>query len=429
MLRSHHAKGTDQPKDELIDPKTGKAFFKPKVGRGNHGRQAEKAGRSIGEYLYEKDRERREKMNYIRHETDTQRKKTASTAQGKVNDQSVKYLEALRARRFRQIFSYILQHAGEIPGHQQQHKEGGGGSTAGGTSSSTTATVGSIDLHALVTGKSKVLESMDPEVRRDVQVACELGIKDWGDRHPRDQDKVVSKDKATMALKPGTVVPCDEGHFATWMDAAIRTSALKQRTYLLPVTRQREMDGDLTFHPQINPRSRGLAEARRPAGKRIEDFVMDEVKQRELRAQQRADEMSKAALKDCTFAPRLNENRSREGRAYKEAQLRAQEAVLRREREHQQQFSRQEEGRDLSSSLGGAVEVDVSKEDIEMEVLKALSHAKLDGGSGPTPGGAPSSSAVDGVKNAGVASGLMETLQQHLDESQRSVMKDGVWAD
>ncbi|CAG9467062.1 unnamed protein product [Pedinophyceae sp. YPF-701] len=375
---------------QKIDAKTGKPLFKPETGRANVGRELEKGGLPIGDYLYQKELERRQKMEVLAKDTEARRQAVASR---RPNASSQRYLEALRGRRFKQVFFYLLQNLGPASGAK--------GAPA-------------IDMDPLLVPGNPVMESMDGEVRADVEAAAQLLLAKG-----RSPVKGRSPKKAPRPLATEEV-------FTALMQEVIATSTIKSRTYLLPVSRQRATDENLTFRPRINPRSKEMAEARRPVGARLEDLLTDEQKLRNARAKAREEEIQQSRMKDCTFAPKLNENRSKEGRAFKEAAARA------------RRTGGPSDAVPMDGDGSGAYG------DIEAEVLEALDRAKLGGGPN-APGkvislrGFPvddivgtlegvDAAVADVAATAGPAggaaaqgkgaSGLLESLQQQLDAIQ-----------
>lgn len=174
---------------QMMDPVTGQPLFHPVIRRPNANREDDMAGLPVGEYLYQKGLE-----NLRRKEMAAQQREPVNLKY--MSKESTKYLAKLRLRRFEQIFEYIAENqgAGEV-----------------------------VNVTKLVEPGNPVLESMDPEVRMDVEDACRLAIERAVAASPNRR-----RPKGDVTVNP-------RGFVEAMTDAIDANPG--QRTYLLPVTR------------------------------------------------------------------------------------------------------------------------------------------------------------------------------------------------
>lgn len=104
----------EKEKLQVLDPSTGKPLFRPSiltqdlpedVARAVEERQGERAGMSIGEFLYQKG------LDKLR-EKELAAARTEKPAVRYMSKQSKEYLAKLRLRRFEQIFDYMVENQG-----------------------------------------------------------------------------------------------------------------------------------------------------------------------------------------------------------------------------------------------------------------------------------------------------------------------------
>jgi len=242
---------------QMMDPVTGQPLFHPVIRRPNANREDDMAGLPVGEYLYQKGLE-----NLRRKEMAAQQREPVNLKY--MSKESTKYLAKLRLRRFEQIFEYIAENqgAGEV-----------------------------VNVTKLVEPGNPVLESMDPEVRMDVEDACRLAIERAVAASPNRR-----RPKGDVTVNP-------RGFVEAMTDAIDANPG--QRTYLLPVTRVRALDQNITFKPKINDSSAEMARAKRQ-GISVFDALFEEGKVAEERRKAQKQRIEDEQLKAYTFKPKIN---------------------------------------------------------------------------------------------------------------------------
>jgi hypothetical protein len=277
-MRRQRIAAAQRTKEALatVDPSTGKPLFQPEIGRANRDRQTAKAGLSIGDHLYQRALDKiREKELAAAAKQSTKNKFMSRT--------SKEYLARLRLRRFEQIFEYMVE--------------------ASGGSDPTT-----VDVAALLNfggdGQATnnlslfhpVLDSMDVEVRSDVVSACELAVR--------------GKNRGGSAKKGGSgPVRIKVEQFVECM-ADVLDAAPGPRTYLLPVSRVRSVDENLTFQPQVCAKSMSLARSQlRPEGGSVYHALYEEARGKARRVDDLKKRVEADRQRECTFKPVTNQFR------------------------------------------------------------------------------------------------------------------------
>ena len=198
-----------------------------------------------------------------------------------LSKQSKEYLARLRLRRFEQIFEYIAENQGQE---------------------------GRVNATSLLAEGNAIVESMDPEVREDVIEGLRGVVGTSG------RKKDVGLDL--------------EGFVAAMADAIDARPG--PRTYLLPVTRTRNADENLTHRPKINARSAQLAAAGTRQslahGTSVSDILTESGRATAQKIAERKAAREAAELADCTFKPKLNPSNATSSRILKPGYLKTQPA-------------------------------------------------------------------------------------------------------
>ena len=302
-----------------VDPATGRRLFQPRTGRAPaFARHA--PGQAVGEYLYKLQSERDEKA---RRRAAEEAKRADEARRARVDAGSAAIARRLQRKRFRQVFAFLDRERG----------------------------AGALDLAALLEAPPACLDDLDDDVRADLEVAARLAVKHAAAtplpsptrRGPaRRQDSGASGASSFIGMPPppgaevarasaagagagagggassapaspsaaaaaaaGAIdarsVPLDA--FCRLMEEAIAARP-RPRAYLAPSPPQRAAPAE-TFAPAIDERSRQIAARLRPRDTPAHEILHREAtaisaKKAALRAA-----AADAALRECTFAPRL----------------------------------------------------------------------------------------------------------------------------
>ncbi|DBA68524.1 TPA: hypothetical protein ACH3X2_013618 [Trebouxia sp. C0005] len=289
-----------------VDPATGRPLFQPAIGRAPHHRRNQH-GLPVGEYLYGMRFEFEDKKEYLNELSKQQFDLAATTHYTTGRSQTL--MARLKAKRFSQIFNYLDQDQ-----------------------------AGVIDLLDLATSEEGLMDTLDPEVRADVEAAAhvlaahqptppasqdeEQGGKDADEEEDPQDSGFITKmfDKvATTGLGPSSLpTKVTPQHFQVLMEAALALTRGVPRAYLLPSPQQRQADAQLTFRPQITQKSKKLAERRRPRKANVYDQLHKDASVTSQKIQQKRQQRDQDTLKECTFQPAfVSERMAGQGRALK----------------------------------------------------------------------------------------------------------------
>ncbi|KAK9823252.1 hypothetical protein WJX72_001357 [[Myrmecia] bisecta] len=276
-----------------LDPVTGQPFYQPKIGR-PPSYQRNHAELPIGEYLYGMRHEAEDKNEYISEMSRQQQHQEANM--GYTTNHSQQLIARLKTKRFQQIFEYL-----------DQDRDG------------------ALDLVALVAEDLELLETLDPEVRADVEMAARILARGHklanSSSHP---GSVPATPRTDGGLSTDQPLPASEGvlvdleGFKGLMEEALKRGRGVPRSYLLPSPHPRSNEDHYTFAPEISARSKELAARRRPASQPVYEILHREASIIHERLQHRKEEIEQAQLKECTFRPAfVSEQLVEEGRAMK----------------------------------------------------------------------------------------------------------------
>ncbi|DBA68546.1 TPA: hypothetical protein ACH3X2_013610 [Trebouxia sp. C0005] len=268
-----------------VDPATGRPLFQPAIGRAPHHRRNQH-GLPVGEYLYGMRFEFEDKKEYLNELSKQQFDLAATTHYTTGRSQTL--MARLKAKRFSQIFNYLDQDQ-----------------------------AGVIDLLDLATSEEGLMDTLDPEVRADVEAAAhvlaahqptppasqdeEQGGKDADEEEDPQDSGFITKmfDKvATTGLCPSSLpTKVTPQHFQVLMEAALALTRGVPRAYLLPSPQQRQADAQLTFRPQITQKSKKLAERRRPRKANVYDQLHKDASVTSQKIQQKRQQRDQDTLK------------------------------------------------------------------------------------------------------------------------------------
>lgn len=266
-----------------FDPDTGRALYKPETGRAP-AKGRNKEGRSVGEYLYKVALEMEAKKEARKKAQEQQRAQDANSY--KPTGRSEKLFQRLQVKRFTQVFQYLDE-----------------------------GQAGQLDLQWLLFSGSPKMDSLDSEVRADVELAAQI----WMKRNPHRLADASTSMSSSLGEGPSDWHSGSGGQVAVEEFVGLMEEALllrkAPRRYLAPVAGSKGEEST-SFQPAINKKSKEMAAKLRPADQPAY-LVLHQAAQN---MKTKMDEMRKAlqedAMKDCTFQPQLiAETKGVQGRA------------------------------------------------------------------------------------------------------------------
>ena len=280
-----------------IDPKSGRRLFHPKTYRGpNIPRDVQT---NIGDHLYKAALESAERTAKQANEVREAVYRDASTAH--VNAVSERMMERLKMERIKAIYAYL----GHTP--------------------SDCFAPESIDIIAVVSD-SEFMETIDPEVRADVEHAARLAMR----RHAllNEEDSKENNDASPSAAALSQISASSssiEGHpaiyvteefFVQLMNEVIRRTRGFTRNYLLPMPGTRKKWEEPTFKPKLDQRSLQMATKLRPENIPSHEILYNTATQTAEKLTSMKQEIEAIELQNCTFKPHFEtEHRPTRGKA------------------------------------------------------------------------------------------------------------------
>lgn len=243
-----------------VDSQTGRPLFKPATCRppqGKAGLTRNALGAPIGEYLYSVKQESDRKAVEMEHAAIEAAAKESS--ESKVNDRSHMLVNKLKKERFTAIYQYLSAREND---------------------SYSTGTAG-VDLIETVDDES-FMDTIDPEVRADVEFASRLLLKREGG---------------------SKTVNCEL--FCDLMEGVLERTRGLCRQYLLPTSHNRKVPEDLTFRPRLDPRSLAMAARRRPEGIAAHDLLYKTAEEVAVKKELSRRAREEEELVECSFRPAL----------------------------------------------------------------------------------------------------------------------------
>lgn len=285
-----------------IDPKSGRRLFHPKTYRGpNVPRDVEK---NIGEHLYKAALESAERAEKLANEVCEAVHRDASTAH--VNAVSERMMERLKVERIKAVYAYL----GHTP--------------------SDCFAPESIDIIAVVSD-SEFMETIDPEVRADVEHAARLAMRRHALLNEDDsKENNESSPSATALSQISASSSSIEGHpaiyvseeyFLKLMNEVIRRTRGFTRNYLLPMPGTRKKWEEPTFKPKLDRKSLKMATKLRPDNIPSHEILYNTATQTAEKLTTMKQEIEAMELQKCTFKPHFEtEHRPTRGKALALAQ-------------------------------------------------------------------------------------------------------------
>ncbi|KAL4440425.1 hypothetical protein ABPG75_003426 [Micractinium tetrahymenae] len=305
-----------QAEEAPRDPATGRPLFKPKTYRAPQW-ERNPEGAPIGEYLYSIKAEWDEKAARVREVQERRAQQNASSTF--VNHRSERLVDRLKRERFRAIFDYLRR-----------------GSPAP-------------VLNLLETVQDETfMDTIDPEVRADVEYAGRLLAKSIGRRQaserlrdcassaptgdassgpPLETARTAASSFVTANTGAGTTSPygqstngeVDGAGFVALMEEVVARTKGLTRQYLLPMPSGRQKFDEPTFRPAIDPKSLALAARLRPESLPAYEVLYKTAEELAAKREEQRRMAEEARLKECIFKPVMvaQEKKDIEGRALK----------------------------------------------------------------------------------------------------------------
>eukprot|EP00890_Picochlorum_soloecismus_P001471 jgi/Picsp_1/2324/NSC_05787-R1_protein len=280
-----------------IDPKTGRRLFHPKTYRGpNVPRDLQT---NIGDHLYKAALESAERAQKQANQIREAVQRDASTAH--VNAVSERMMERLKMERIKAIYAYL----GHTPSDYFAPE--------------------SIDIIDVVSD-SEFMETIDPEVRADVEHAARLAMR----RHALldEEDSKENNDASPSAAALSQISASSssiEGHpaiyvtedfFVKLMNEVIRRTRGFTRNYLLPMPGTRKKWEEPTFKPKLDQKSLKMATKLRPENIPSHEILYNTATQTAEKLTTMKQEIEAMELQKCTFKPHFEtEHRPTRGKA------------------------------------------------------------------------------------------------------------------
>jgi len=304
----------DAVENNPIDPNTGRPLFQPHtrpapsylsnkesiavdedsssiiIASNDEGEGGARSGRRnpggvpIGEYLYSVKQVQDQKAQKMKSAAVEAAVRAAS--EPKVNPKSERLMEKVKQERFRAIFNYLQSRpvGGSSSNSDQQQ--------AIPQSSSSAAVVPSINLVAIVSDES-FMDSIDPEVRADIEYATQLFLKSQQRQLQSDPSNSVIINRITAS------------QFAALMDRVLAKTRGLARNYLLPMAQTRKAKFQQpTFKPELDARSLALAARRmRPQGVPGHEVLYKTAEVVAAKREAARREVEAERMAECTFEP------------------------------------------------------------------------------------------------------------------------------
>lgn len=238
--------------------------------------------RDIGEHLYSAALESAAKVQALNQAAKKQAQERSEVVY--VNPTSLKMMEKLKRERFRAVYAYL------------------------GNSRSTASTPPeSLDLIEVL-GDDVFMDTIDPEVRADIEHAGRLLMKrrKKKEQQQKQQQEDVGDDQEQQQGEGTSMhdAVAESEFIELMMDVINRTRGIS-RQYLQPMPPARKKWEDPTFQPLPDPTSLALASRMRPEGIPAHEILYQTAFEYNERKGVARKESEAMAMKECSFEPAL----------------------------------------------------------------------------------------------------------------------------
>lgn len=288
----------EQARHELesdIDPVTGRKLFHPKTFRGPKNARDNVTAANVGEHLYQEALESAKRVQEYVKSTHDSIDKEASKAY--VNASSQKMMERLKLDRIKAVYAYLAQTPADCFPPE------------------------SIDIIAVVSNE-KFMDTIDPEVRADVELAARLAMRQESLRSQQSAGEpsptLTDMSESSLVIEEHPSVFVTESTFINLMNEVIRRTRGYTRAYLLPMPGTRKKWEEPTFKPALDTKSRQMAERLRPKTMPSHEILYNTAADTAAKIELMKKEIEAEELKECTFKPSLEstaDTRPQHGRA------------------------------------------------------------------------------------------------------------------
>eukprot|EP00889_Picochlorum_renovo_P000958 jgi/Picre1/27988/NNA_000949.t1 len=288
----------EQARHELesdIDPVTGRKLFHPKTFRGPKNARDNVTAANVGEHLYQEALESAKRVQEYVKSTHDSIDKEASKAY--VNASSQKMMERLKLDRIKAVYAYLAQTPADCFPPE------------------------SIDIIGVVSNE-KFMDTIDPEVRADVELAARLAMRQESLRSEQSAGEpsptLTDMSESSLVIEEHPSVFVTESTFINLMNEVIRRTRGYTRAYLLPMPGTRKKWEEPTFKPALDTKSRQMAERLRPKSMPSHEILYNTAADTAAKIELMKKEIEAEELKACTFKPSLEstaDTRPQHGRA------------------------------------------------------------------------------------------------------------------
>lgn len=266
----------DARKVELhVDPLTGQKLFHPRIhAKGPKNAREHVDPRNVGEHLYKEAIESSKRVQeYVR---ETQEKIDQDASKAYVNESSQKIMDRLRLDRIKAVYAYLAKTPSDCFPPE------------------------SINIISIVSNE-KFMDTIDPEVRADVEHAAKLAMS----RHAEKQDEISDGDGSAYSLDDEQTLFITESEFIELMNEVIQRTRGYTRAYLLPMPGMRCKWEEPTFKPKLDKKSMQLANRVRPKTLPNYEILYNTAADTAAKIQMLKREIDSQKMEECTFKPVL----------------------------------------------------------------------------------------------------------------------------
>jgi len=275
------------------DPTTGQRLYHPKVlGRAPKHSRENVDPSNVGDHLYKEAMESAKRVQEYARETQERIEKEASKAY--VNATSKKMMDRLKLDRIKAVYAYL----GRTPPDCFPPE--------------------AIDIIAVVSNDA-FMDTIDPEVRADVEHAARLAMRQHAIRAEQDaSSRAGSEDDnnlpdlaelsaSSLAIDDHPSVFVTEKQFVDLMNEVIRRTRGYTRTYLLPMPGSRVKWEEPTFQPSLDRKSIKMAEKLRPKTLPNHEILYNTAADTAAKIELMKKELEALEMEHCTFKPSMEE--------------------------------------------------------------------------------------------------------------------------
>lgn len=278
--------------ESKIDPVTGQKLFHPKTnGRGPKNAREHVDPSNVGEHLYQEALESAKRSRNNVRETQERIDQAASKAY--VNASSQKMMNRLKLDRIKAVYAYLARTPSDCFPPE------------------------SIDIINVVSNET-FMDTIDPEVRADVEYAAKLAMR----RHAKKQGDLSDGEASALSIDEERSLFITESEFVDLMDEVIQRTRGYTRAYLLPMPGMRAKWEEPTFKPMLDKNSMHLASRVRPNTVPSYEILYNSAADTAAKIQELKQELDAQEMEQCTFKPVLEssaDTRPSKGKAMAQA--------------------------------------------------------------------------------------------------------------